>query len=214
MKKKEEYVLYGIFSAQSIHFRKKKDSVMESFSISYLADGTCILSGDFEVLVWKRDYWPKKKDFGFPYKDTGIGYFAEKVVLAHGRQQIREWDAERAKKEIEEYFIENYKETMDSQDKIVEHVTQYYFPSNVVKISKKAKEFLDELSFSYEQGPAGQTEMYQELNNFEESSWYEHSFGEDYTDQFKFQFQLLQSVSEKILDLTKRWDSEKESGKE
>ncbi len=89
------------------HFRKDLNSVMESFSITYCHDGTVVMTGDYGCLVWRREYFSDRVDYGFPSKETWIGYFAEKVVRAEDDQNIKFWKRELAAEEIKE-DIETY----------------------------------------------------------------------------------------------------------
>ena len=71
------------------YFQEKEGTICFSFLVSYLIDGTCVMSGDLGCLTWKRNCFPKELDYGFPNKDTGISYFAEKVSQ-HNIPQIIE----------------------------------------------------------------------------------------------------------------------------
>ena len=71
------------------YFQRDKGTCCFSFTVSYLMDGTCVISGELGCLTWKRNCFPKELDYGFPNKDTGIAYFAEKVSQ-HNIPQIIE----------------------------------------------------------------------------------------------------------------------------
>jgi hypothetical protein len=72
------------------YFKENPESICESFMISYLIDGTCVMSGDFGCLCWKRSCFPKQPDYGFPSKETSIGYFAEKISQHNISQEIQD----------------------------------------------------------------------------------------------------------------------------
>ena len=101
--------------ANWFHFRKDLGSLIESFSVTYCHDGTVCMTGDMGCLTWQRIYFPEKPDYGFPYKGTGIGYFAEKVVRGGECQVITEWDKELADKQIK-YTIEERKADERDED--------------------------------------------------------------------------------------------------
>lgn len=95
-----------------IHFRCDPRSMMDSFSVTYCYDGAVCMTGDMGCLVWQRKWFPKEPDYGFPYADTGIDYFAEKIVRAEESQVIRSWDRDVAVIDITEAFGED----RDAQD--------------------------------------------------------------------------------------------------
>lgn len=70
------------------YFQEHEGTICFSFLVSYLIDGTCVMSGDLGCLTWKRECFPKKLDYGFPNKETGISYFAEKVSQHNIPQSI------------------------------------------------------------------------------------------------------------------------------
>lgn len=71
------------------YFQERKNTMIFSFLVSYLLDGTCVISGDLGCLSWKRSCFPKQLDFGFPNKETNINYFAEKVCQHNVPQEIK-----------------------------------------------------------------------------------------------------------------------------
>jgi hypothetical protein len=168
------------------HFRADPDSICESFSISYLHDGTVIMSGDYGTLSWKRQCFPERPDYGFPGEGTNIGYFAEKVHICESIQRIKFWEPELARKELGGHF-----------ELIADAETE----------SEKAelKEFLENMDISDdysnpEMSVVGEAKMYDQLNEFASNGdWCGCHFGERYTDHFKFQFECLKSVSNLIL---------------
>lgn len=70
------------------YFQSEKGTICFSFQVSYLMDGTCVMSGDLGCLCWKRLCFPKELDYGFPNKETGIDYFAEKICQHNIPQEI------------------------------------------------------------------------------------------------------------------------------
>lgn len=98
------------------HFRKKLGSLIESFSVTYCHDGTVCMTGDMGCLTWRRIFFTEKLDYGFPYKGTGIGYFAEKVVRGGECQIITEWDKELAEKQIKDAIEECKADKLDEYD--------------------------------------------------------------------------------------------------
>ena len=151
------------------HFRKDLDSIMQSFTISLIHDGTVVLSGDYGVLAIRREYFPKdmKQLYGFPNIDTGICYFAEKVVKHISPPEIKDYNEDRAKKEVEEILKETYGYDEDGQE-------------------SKLEEVMDSLNFlTYDL-------LLDSLMTYDPSGdWYEYNLGMDYTDNFKFQFDLF-----------------------
>jgi hypothetical protein len=87
-------VFLSIREGNQFYFKENPESICESFMVSYLIDGTCVMSGDFGCLCWKRSCFPKQLDYGFPSKETSIGYFAEKVSQHNIPQQIHEIDVD------------------------------------------------------------------------------------------------------------------------
>lgn len=155
---------------------------MESFSITYLHDGTVCMSGDMGCLMWQREYFPKRPDYGFPYKDTGIGYFAEKICRAEECQKIEDWKRDRAIAEIEE-SIKEYSEERGNEQNI-----------------KALEEVLEEMGC--EDNEYGHFEMLNAFNGKNHSLEGEDycNYGMDYSDTFRRKFEMLKSVSGLILE--------------
>lgn len=188
---KQEFKLHS--SGENwFHFRLNQDSAMESFSITYCHDGTVVMHGDYGVLAWQREFFPERLDYGFPNKDTWIGYFAEKVVQAEHDQNIRTWKKEDAIVEIKKK-IEEYQEEEDNL--------------TVAGL----KEVLEELDY-FEDGDYGYIQMLEVFNSkcgLLESETFT-TFGRCYTEAFERKFEMLVSVSEQILDViarTRGWRS-------
>lgn len=158
------------------HFRAHQDSICESFTVSYLHDGTCVLSGDYGTLTWKRQCFPPKLDYGFPGKDTHIHYFAEKICeFPDNFQKITFWNKTKA--------IEQIKKVLEEYEDI------------------EAKQELIAALERTNAGIQGEMEMYDLLQEYYPSGdWWEGNYGEDYTDHFKFQFAILQQVSDVIYE--------------
>ncbi len=168
------------------HFRKKLDSLIESFSITYCHDGTVCMTGDMGCLVWQREYFPETpEDFGFPYCDTGIEYFAEKIVRVDECQVIKEWDRKQAEQEIRSAIEDRKFEEMN-------------FTEDIASLEN----VLDRISY-FENGEHGYGEMinaFMELkHDIDSEEWCE--YGKGFSKTFKMKFELLKSVSDQILKL-------------
>lgn len=72
------------------YFQENPKTICFSFLVSYLIDGTCVISGDLGCLTWKRNCFPEELDYGFPNEETNIGYFAEKVSQHNIPQKIED----------------------------------------------------------------------------------------------------------------------------
>lgn len=156
------------------HFRIH-NAAMGSFSITYCHDGATCMTGDMGCLTWQREYFPKMFDYGFPYAETGIGYFAEKIVRAEEAQKIKHWDAERARHDISEAICEGY--TADDM----------LLLSDVLKCLE-----------SGEYGRCQLIDTFQERSISIEGEDY-CEFGVGYTPSFIQKFELVRSVSDLIL---------------
>lgn len=186
MKSKTKYKLFNTDGKTFFDFRSNPDSRCEAFTVSYLDDGTVVMSGDYGTLCWKRNYHRAeekdfRRDYGFPNKDTNIGYFDEKVCQFGVNQKVRAWTKEKAEKDLKEFIKED-------------------------KDSEYAKKFKDYLKNDF-----------RFVENFEEVKFYqdiqeiycdvgEYEMGTDYTEQFKFMFQLLKGVSKQILKAVEKND--------
>ena len=175
---KTEYKLHSR-GKNWFHFREDLKSAMESFSVTYCHDGTVCMTGDMGCLVWQREYFPKTLDYGFPFAETGIGYFAEKITRADTLQNIRSWSRALATKEIAEAI----REDRDDEDRdALEHV--YYYLSGL------------------ESGEHGYFQMLEKFNDVAHHLECEEycEFGRDYSELFKTRFEMLKSVSNLILE--------------
>lgn len=170
------------------HFRKNLESIMESFSVTFCHDGTVCMTGDFGCLSWRREFFPDFADFGFPNKETGIGYFAEKVVRAEEEQKIKDWKAERAIREITDTI---HDEEFGWSEKDIEAL----------------RGILDSLG-GFEDGEYGYVQMLEVFGNSGIELEYYCDFGIDYTDAFKMKFEMLKSVSDLIIEAVKNNPSE------
>ncbi len=165
------------------HFRENLNSLCESFTISYLSDGTCVMSGDYGTLTWQRNSFAEAQkgnyDYGFPGEDTGISYFAEKVCQYGIKQIIKGFDIEQAWKELEEYCIDN---EIFSKNKIQEFKNYSDWCSDMSE-EEFIKFLRDDLDLS--------------------DSW-ELNLGVGYNSAFSYRFNMLKSVSQTILDEVKK----------
>lgn len=160
------------------HFRISPYNTFDSFSITYCHDGSVCMTGDMGCLVWQREYFPKKPDYGFPYPRTGIDYFAEKIVRAGESQVIWSWNQDAAIRDIKEALSED----RDEEDREV--LSRVY----------------DRLS-GFESGEYGYFQMLEEFDDLSHSIEGEElcEFGRDYSDPLKQRFEMLKSVSDLII---------------
>ena len=161
------------------HFRNDMNSAMESFSVTYCHDGTVCMTGDMGCLVWQREYFPKTPDYGFPFAETNIGYFAEKITRADTLQTIKAWDKELAMKEIAEAIQED----RDDED-------------------REALDYVHDYLSGFESGEYGYFQMLEAFNDVVHYLECEEycEFGRDYLESFKMRFGMLKSVSGLILE--------------
>ena len=161
------------------HFRTGTRDRAESFSVTYCHDGSVCMTGDMGCLVWQRAYFPKNPDYGFPYADTGIDYFAEKVVRAEGSQVTRSWNQDAAIADINAALVED----RDEQD-------------------REALFYVYDRLHGFEPGECGYFQMLEAFEDvpheIEGEELYE--FGWGYSDSFKLRFKLSQSVSQLVID--------------
>lgn len=158
------------------HFRTNPNTLLESFSVTYCHDGTIFMSGDMGCLAWQREYFPKNPDYGFPYVETGIDYFAEKVVRADVDQKIHAWDSGNARNDITDALS-----TYRSEDDM-----------DVLRC------VCEELRY----GDWVQVQMVDIFDGMFHDIGLEEicEFGMDYTNIFKMRFEMLRSVSDLILE--------------
>lgn len=156
---------------------------MEGFTLTYIKPGYGVLTGDMGSLVWQRH--ESGFDYGFPYKDTGIDYFAEKVCKAE-HQQTQTWDWELAIKEIRQHFKEYYNDDENYDYKEV----------------LKDLDDMFECSFWGDcDSHVGEYKMYEELyDRFPDDDWCECDFGKTWEYHFKRKFEMVKSVSKIIIE--------------
>lgn len=166
------------------HFRKDLDSIMESFSITFCHDGTAVMTGDYGSLVWRREWFSGRTDYGFPNKLSGIGYFAQKVVRAEQDQRIKTWTQDAAKEDILETI-----EDIDA-DWDIEHTSFL-------------RGILEDIDGYESNGEYGYIQM---LEAFNKSPLIDSetfcNYGRRYTDAFRFKYDCLVSVSHIIIEAT------------
>jgi len=181
-----KYKLFNTDGKTFFDFRSNPESRCEGFTISYLDDGTVVMSGDYGTLCWKRNYHHAgdkefHRDYGFPSEETGISYFAEKVCQFGIPPKIEEWNKEKAIEDLEE------------------SATDYEFEND-----KDYKEALEEIKWLEEY----QDQKFNEIiNNLGRALW-EHNLGIRYTKQFKFIFKILKEVSDQIIKAVKEENNE------
>jgi len=150
------------------------------FTISYIKDGTALMSGDLGCLVWIRNRTVGKPDYGFPDRDTDIDLFAMRCRMASEFQQIVEWTPCRAVTEI---------------DTRIRHTAHFKYIPERVWVT------LDEIKHIEHKNEAGKLGMYAILNEYLDGyPWEKHSFGDWYTEDFVQKFETLQSVSDLVID--------------
>ena len=175
----KEYKLHRTDGKTFFEFRSEPNSRCEGFTLSYLDDGTTVMSGDYGTLCWKRNYRHEDNrifypDYGFPAKETGIGYFAEKVCQFGVEQKIEEWNSELAQEQVREQFKgeENLKEIMEQI------------------------EYLEDFEHN---------KFIQVMNDYDDEPY---RTGIRYTEHFTFMFNILQSVSDQVWEATKEYRAE------
>jgi len=174
----KEYKLFNTDGKTFFDFRSDPTSRCEGFTLTFCDDGTVVMSGDYGALCWKRNYHHEGdkefyRDYGFPNKETGISYFAEKVCQFGIEQKIKVWNKEEAIKEVEYYIDKNNKEDVEKFENL-----------------KQDMEFVEDNE---------QHEFWKSINeNFDDCELL--SCGEVYSDDFKFIFEILKSISDQVLE--------------
>ena len=163
----------------SFHFRRtdKEYGVLHSFTVTYAVDGTACMTGDMGDLVWKRNYYPEgKHDYGFPYNDTSIGYFAAKLVNAFDDHVIKEFNQDQFEYEVRECFEYDEDETPNEElDEFFKRGFEDY-GNDAILCTFMAYEALNK--------------------EFPDNDWTEYcDAGLVYKSDFKYRFELLQEVS-------------------
>lgn len=173
--------------------QREKKSHMCSFSVTIIHDGTYVMTGDYGTLCLRRAIphpknW-KEEMLAWARGCNSISYFAEKVCQFGVNQKIRDWDKERALKDIEDYLSEGIEDAeadipvrrKDDPDGWDESWELYN------KLIENKNEFLkDAIWWDNEH------EMLNALeNDLGDSAWYECEFGIDYTAQFKLLFECF-----------------------
>jgi len=209
----KQFKLHNTDGKTFFDFRSNPESRCEGFTVSYLDDGTVVMSGDYGCLCWKRNYHHEKgdfqRDYGFPNDTTNIGYFEEKVQQFGIKQVVKEWDYEQAKAEIEVEILKRY--NIDNNDYECFADWKYYSLKEIRNkcidegmdeediTKERVKYLLKEMRFDTKDG------MYDDLQQFDSEMGSDYScecnYGEGYVHQFEFMFKCLQSVSQQILDV-------------
>lgn len=181
---------YGDENTISFHFRLKKtpDSILKSFTVTCIWDGTCVMSGDLGPLMWQRDYH-RGPTYGFPNSETGLSYFAEKCHNADHNQKTEEWSAEKAIRDLKEHFAEYQHDDPD-----------FYKPESIENLFQ-ASDCWDR----YGNSEPGYVQMLEDLDEYiPGDDWYEYKFGYDWDGIFVQKFELLKSVAPLILEATRK----------
>lgn len=172
-----EYYLHSRLG-ETFHFREVDGNGMfESFSLTYIPNGTVVFSGDYDALTWNRK--SVIMDYGFPDKGTDARYFAQKVRMSSFYQKIEEWDYEQALKDVKEAFAE--KEWFDDREQ------------------KRFEEMLEDENWEYSR----EYGMIEDLSEFEADCW-ESRYGIRFTDGFLQVLEKAISVSDLVLEEVKK----------
>lgn len=179
----KEYKLHNTDGKTFFDFRSNPKSRGEGFTLSYLDDGTVVMSGDYGTLCWRRNWHnPKEKefhkDYGFPNKETSLIYFDEKVCQFGIKQETEKFDLDKA--------VEMFKERYSQEER-----TNY----NDILNQLESLEEYDEIKFHHL------------VSEVDQDAW-EYEW-KSYTSQFCFMFDILQSVSDQILEAVKKAKEEK-----
>jgi len=175
----KEFKLHRTDGKSFFEFRSNPESRCEGFTLSYLDDGTVVMSGDYGTLCWKRNYRHAgdddfNRDYGFPNKDTGIRYFDEKVCQYGAKQKTQVWKKEEAIKMFKERYSDD-------------------------KEGKEYNDVLEQIEWLEEYDETKFYETVQELDcDFGEYDW------KVYSDQFKFMFEALKSIADKVWDAVEK----------
>lgn len=164
----------------SFYFRdvKNLETDLYGFTVSYLRDGTAIMSGDIGGLMWMRNRLIRKIDYGFPDRTTEIDYFAQRCKMASEFLDIYEWFPEKAVMDIDSR-IRSTKNFKFSQERV--YAT------------------LDEIRH-LKNGTAGRIEMYTILTEYLSGyEWEKYNFGMWYKKEFCRKFEILIGVSDLIV---------------
>ncbi len=178
--KTEPYVLDRRVG-ESFFFRNARhaETDLYGFTISYIRDGTALMSGDFGCLVWMRNHTVGRPDYGFPDRSTDIDLFAMRCRMASEIQQITEWTPCRAVSEI------------DSRIRAT-HAFKY--------IPERVWVTLDEIKHIEHKNEAGKAGMYAILNEYLAGyPWEKYEFGVWYTKDFYEKFEMLKSVADLVV---------------
>lgn len=171
----KDYYLHSRIG-ETFHFREVDGvGMFESFSLTYIPNGTVVFSGDYDALTWNRK--AHSLDYGFPDKGTDVRYFAQKVRMSSFYQKIEEWDYEQAIKDVKEAF-----EWWDSNEEETE----------------KFNEMLEDENWEY----SGEYGMMEDLQEFDTDCW-ESRHGIRFTHGFLQTFEKAISVSQLVLDEVK-----------
>ncbi len=177
---------YGDENTTSFHFRLKKtpDSIIDSFSLTCIWDGTCVMSGDLGPLMWQQNYH-RGPTYGFPNSETGLSYFAEKCHNADHDQKTEEWSTEKAIRDLKEHFAESQQEDPG------------FYNQGSIDDLFNTSDCWDQ----YGGSEAGYSQMLGALDDFlPGGDWYEYRFGYDWDTHFVRKFNLLKSVAPLVLE--------------
>lgn len=180
-----EYYLHSR-EGNSFHFRRtdKEQGVFNSFTVTHAVDGTVCMTGDMGDLVWQRNYYPDgKHDYGFPYPDTELGYFAEKLVNAFDIHVIMEFSQEQFEKEVRGHFEDDEEPPTEEIDEFLKRGFEDYGNDAILCGSMAYEALTDE---------------------FSEEDWADcGDIGLVYKPEFRHRFELLQQVSGMIREAVK-----------
>jgi len=176
------------------HFRSNPNSIMESFTVSRVHDGTIVLTGDMGCLAHRREYF--KEDTPFPCTGTSLNYFLQKV---YHEFECYEFDPKEAIKELTKDIKETYFEDCGAKLRgKVNRLLEDYDYSDLLELEDelskeqyKAIEFVGELSTDMDKN-----EFYHEMRDFNSDTnfdpdWWERDYGKKVKIGVLYGFELL-----------------------
>lgn len=168
----------------SFYFRRNDmpDTDMEGFTLSYVKPGYTVLTGDMGCLTWQRQ--SVGFDYGFPYNNTNIEYFAEKVCRAENQKTVS-WDYLQAVEDIRKFIEDDYKDDECYDEDILPQLNDMIACSTWDEYSSEV----------------GKYKMYEDLDEYlsDYEDWCEINPGEIWEPHFKRKFEMVKSVSDQIL---------------
>lgn len=178
------------------HFRTDQKSIMESFTVSRVHDGTIILTGDMGCLAHRRTYF--KEDTPFPCNGTSLNYFLGKV---YHEFECYIFDPEEAIKDLKKDLKETYFEGCNTRllgkiNDVIEstrptHNTIVEVEEELTEKQAEVLEFLSDLNSDMDESG-----FYHQLGEFSSKTgwdpdWYERDYGKKVDPNIIYKFELL-----------------------